>query len=102
MQKLDRYKHPEYKNSAPFTGASSYKSEFSPIKIEPLPLPVPNQPPRTVKFEGSSTYNSHFKTFEVRNEPRPVCQLDSLTIPPSNYISKNPHLYYDQGSRQFV
>ena len=58
-----------------------------------------------VKFEGSSTYNSHFREFDGRcGEGGEVtgCQLDVMKIPPSNYINKNAHLYYDEGRREFL
>lgn len=105
MQKLDRYRHPEYKNPVPFTGSSSYKSSFCPFRIEPSVLPP--SPPTTpsVKFEGSSTYNSHYRGFEVRSGGEGMgirCQLDGMRIPSSNYINKNPHLYYDEGRREFL
>lgn len=50
IPKIDRYRHPEYRSLAPFTGASSYKSQFSPIKLEPAPAPSPTVPARQVKF----------------------------------------------------
>lgn len=85
MPKLERYKHPEYKNSREFQGSSSYKQDFPTFRVETVRAPERGEVNRRqVKFEGSSTYNNHYGTFKVE----PVGQSNS-----SAYLGQNISSY---------
>ena len=66
MPKLERYRHPEYKNSNQFQGSSSYKNDYPTFKVETdRASPKIESNKKQVKFEGSSTYSNHYGTFKV-------------------------------------